>query len=93
MNGVLGIFALYDEKAEAFLPPWTAPTKAYAMRTVSDMVMDPESMIAKHPADYTLFCVGMMSQETGEIVPEKSSLGSGVQFRAHVVGEQVENAS
>lgn len=80
MNGKLCIFSIHDNKAEAFMRPFAAPTPAFAMRSFADMVNDPEQPIAQHPADYTLFKVGVMSEETGEIIPDKISLGSAVEF-------------
>ena len=93
MNGVLMLFGIYDEKAEAFMPPFVAPTKAHAIRTVADMTTDRESMVARHPGDFSLFCLGAMDQRTGEILPEKVNLGNCVEFRASVFGERLEEMS
>lgn len=84
MNGVMMLFSLYDVKAEAFMRPWCAPTKAFAIRSISDQLMDANSELAKHPSDYTLFCVGKFCEETGEITPDKVPLGTCIEFYKEV---------
>lgn len=88
MNGKLLLFSLFDVKADAFMRPWVAPTKAHAIRTFSDMC-NGDDFVAKHPADFCLFQLGSMCEETGEISPEKVSLGTGVEFIAKADVESI----
>lgn len=81
MNGTVGLFALYDSKAEAFCPIFSAPTKAFAMRIITDMVNGSEEPPAKHPDDYSLFQLGVMTLGSGVIEPEKTNLGNCVEFK------------
>lgn len=93
MNGIVALFALFDSKAAAFLPVFSAPTKAFAIRLVTDMVNDPQQQVAKHPDDYSLFQLGVMNMDDGVIKPEKMNLGNCVEFKDsatvdYLVGEK-----
>ncbi len=78
---ILNIFAIYDEKAEQYLPPFFLPQIAQAKRTFSDCINDPQHAFSAHPADYTLFHQGEFDAETSDWTVHTSySLGNGVQF-------------
>lgn len=66
----LEIFAVFDSAAAAFLPPWTVPTRAMALRALSEL---PESQPAhefvRHAEHYTLFQVGTFDATSGVIKP------------------------
>ncbi|UOF78713.1 DNA binding protein vP5 [Microviridae sp.] len=63
----LFVFAVYDDKAKAFLPPWFMPLKGMAVRTFGDCVNDPKHQFGAHPEDYNLFTLGSFNSETGQI--------------------------
>lgn len=77
------IFAVYDQKAGAHLPPFILPTIPMAERTFGDCVNKEEHQFNAHPEDYTLIRLGTFDDETGGIdvlsVPE--SLGLGVKYK------------
>ena len=77
------IFSVFDEKAEAYLPPFYLPQVAMAQRTFTDTVNNPESQIAKHPSDYHLFHFGEFDNVTGEfrMFSSPKPLGNGLQFK------------
>jgi len=52
------LFCVYDEKAEAYLPPFFVPTKGIATRAFSDCINSKDHQFGKHPADYSLFFLG-----------------------------------
>ena len=52
------IFSVYDEKAQAFLPPFFLPEVGMATRIFGDCVNSDEHQFGKHPTDYTLFHLG-----------------------------------
>jgi len=81
------IFSVYDNKAEAFLPPFVLPKREMAIRTFADSINNPETQLHKHPADYTLFTLGTFDDEIGKIVPEKTSLHNGVELWDYTLKE------
>jgi len=75
------LFTVYDEKAEAFLPPFFVPTEGIAKRAFSDCVNNKEHAFGKHPQDYSLFYMGEFFDDNGQIVlTDRKSLGNGVEF-------------
>lgn len=75
MNGKLQIFAIFDQKAEAYMPPFSGPSVPWAIRTFGDMAKAPEHPVANHPEDYFLFHIGEMDEDTAAIRPFKVALG------------------
>lgn len=60
------VFAVFDDKAKAFLPPFFLPETGQAIRAFRDAVNgDRTHEFAKHPEDYTLFQVSMWDSSTG----------------------------
>lgn len=77
------LFTIYDEKAEAFLPPFTCGSEGIAKRAFADCVNSQTHQFGKHPQDYTLFWVGDFYDHDGSIVvASRKSLGNGVEFIA-----------
>lgn len=64
----LQVFSLYDEKAKAFNTPQYMAHKGEAIRALQTTLDQKESMIAKYPADYSLFKLGDFETNTGEII-------------------------
>lgn len=76
---LLRCFAVWDVKAEAFMRPFFAVTAGSAIRGFSDAVNAPDSEIAKHPEDYTLFEVGTFDDHSGLMrPPEKGPVNLGI---------------
>ncbi len=80
------LLAIFDVKADCYLPPFFAPALAHGMRTFSDFANDLDTPIGMHPSDYTLFHLGTFDKTTGllESLDPKVSLGNGVEFRAAI---------
>lgn len=74
------IFTIYDSKAEVYFKPFYLINVPTALRQFSDMCNDPESQIQKHPADYTLFHLGLWTDSDSSFDLSKKSLGVGVEF-------------
>jgi len=64
----LFVFAVYDDKAKSFLPPFFLPNKAMALRTFGDCVNSAEHAFARHPADYSLFSFGSFDADAGKFL-------------------------
>jgi hypothetical protein len=85
------IFSVYDNKAEAFLPPFVLPKHEMAIRTFADSINNPETQLFLHPADYTLFTLGTFDDELGKITYEKTSLHNGVELQRHAIENLVDD--
>lgn len=67
----LNIFSVYDSKAESYTPPYFQHKTAQAIRIFSDCCNDEGHTFGKHPADYTLFDLGIYDDDTGTITQDK----------------------
>nr|QJB19269.1 MAG: nonstructural protein [Microvirus sp.] len=63
------VFAIYDDKAKAYLPPFIMPETGQAVRLFTDAVNNPQTQYFKHPADYTMFQIGEFDDNTGVLKP------------------------
>ena len=78
----LNVFSVYDEKAGAYLPPWTLPTVAMAKRVFGNCVNDQEHQFCANPEDYTLFKLATFDDRTGRlnVCDHNISYGNGVEY-------------
>ena len=60
-------FSVYDNAIKAYGRPWFARNEAEALRSFRLEVANPDSFMAKSPADFTLFMVGSFDDNTGEL--------------------------
>lgn len=61
------MFSVFDSKAAIFGTPFFMLREQMAIRAITDMVNDPETMIAKHPEDFSLYHLGVFDDENGDI--------------------------
>lgn len=61
------MFSIYDSKTEAFSRPFVCHTPSEAVRTFSDAVNQGDSPYNRHPADYTLFAIGLWDDASGTL--------------------------
>lgn len=76
-------FSVYDQAAQAYLPPWILPRIEMAQRTFQDCVNSKDHQFGAHPEDYTLFRLGTWDDETAQFTPEPNgpqTLGNGVEY-------------
>jgi len=76
------IFAIYDEKSEAYLQPFFLDTIGQAHRAINDCLRDPDHNFSRHTADFTLFLIGEFDDSTANIQLNKTSLGSLLEFKS-----------
>lgn len=65
-------FIIRDNKASAYLEPWSAQTVATGLRVWQENCQNPKSMFARHPDDFTLFERGHENTDTGDFEPYKN---------------------
>jgi len=66
---VLGLYAILDEKAQAFFNPTVAHQKAEAHRSFGDRIKDPNGNLYKHPSDFSLHYLGTFDPFSGQVEP------------------------
>ena len=80
----LQIFTVFDSAANLFLQPFFAMTAEVAIRQFRELVNDTQHQFGKFPEDYTLFHIGEVDQETGQILSmEPRSLGIAITFQSN----------
>lgn len=79
---ILNIFSIYDSKIESYMKPFYCNTKGEAIRMFSDGLKESDSLISKHPEDFTLFHLGEYDDSTAKFTPLETphSLGVGIEF-------------
>lgn len=73
------LFAVKDE-LEGFGSPIVASNKAKAMLIFGDEIQHPDSMLNKHPENYSLYALGQYNEETGEIISKVEYLDKAVNY-------------
>lgn len=64
----LELFCIRDVKAGHYLPPMSLQNRGVAMRALSEVANNEQSMFFKHPTDYELYLIGTYDQQTSKIV-------------------------
>jgi len=58
-----------DRLAEAIGPVMLFPAVPAAIRSFSDLALDPQTMVHRHPADFDLLQIATIDEGSGEIAP------------------------
>lgn len=79
---MLYVFSIYDSAAAYYKEPFCCNNKGIALREFADACLNPQTFLAKHPADYTLFLLGHFDDVTGvfEQLTAPQSLGKALDF-------------
>jgi hypothetical protein len=67
---ILSIFSVYDKKAEAYLQPFFAPTKASAERSFRNAINDNDHTFNCNPDDYSLVYIGEFDDSNCDIITD-----------------------
>lgn len=88
---MLRVFAIRDDKAEAYMQPFCCQTRGQAVRMFADSVngLDGQqgSVFSKHPEDFGLFELGVYDEDRGVLssFPEGPQLvGKGQDYNVNV---------
>ena len=65
----LMLFSLRDEKMKSFGAPFASRQYGEAERHIDALVNDPKTQISAFPADFSLYHVGNLNDDTGVITP------------------------
>lgn len=63
-SAVLGLYSIKDKHIGMYLPPFLASSDDEAKRVVSDCI-EPNSVLARFPADYQLVRCGVFNSRSG----------------------------
>lgn len=82
----LNIFAVFDSKGEAFIPPWFLPTIGLATRQFSEAANDVNHQFCKYPGDYSLFHFGTFDVDSGhfDLLSAPTNLGLAQQYKTQI---------
>lgn len=67
----LCVYSIFDVKAGVFNTPFFQVNDQVAKRAFSDLVNDPQSMLFKHPEDFTLWRLGEFDDQLGDFEETK----------------------
>lgn len=62
---ILEIYAVKDKQVDAFLQPFFSPTLGSALRSLTEVVKDPNHSFAKNVGDFTLYRLGTFDDGSG----------------------------
>jgi len=66
---ILNAYTVYDNKALNYSPPFFVNTDGAAIRMFSEIANDTGTNVGRHPADFSLFCVGTFSDANASMEP------------------------
>ena len=65
------MYAVYDEKTQFHLPPFTAHNNSDALRQIKRLLFQGESIFQQFPEDYKLYHIASYNDATGVIESKK----------------------
>lgn len=68
---ILSVFTILDSKIGSYMNPFYAKNKGQALRDFIDLMKDSQSVISKHPEDYSLYEIGSFDQDSACLKPFK----------------------
>ena len=83
------VFAIFDTKVAAYLPPFMMKTIGEAERTLDALINDPEHNFCKHAEDFILFELGSWSDDDASynLYDAPHSISQFIAYRKPGVGE------
>lgn len=78
------VYTFYDSKVKSYLTPFFARSDGEAKRITFETMKDVRTSLSKYPEDFTLFYLGEVDLQKGELIPASinSSLGLLDQIKA-----------
>lgn len=85
------LFAVYDAKAQAFLPPVCIPSVGEAVRWFGDQCSGGIAAWSNHPGDYQFFLIGDYDTTAGSVANQvpPQLLSSGLDWKKPEVGPTI----
>lgn len=64
---ILNLYSIYDKKARQYGQVLTFQTDDVAFRHFRLLMADEDTLVAKYPADFEMYCIGKFDSEKGFI--------------------------
>lgn len=64
------LYSIYDSCTGTYNTPFIMDNDNSALRTFSDYCLIPDTTLAKHPEDFSLYCLGSYNKKTGNVQSE-----------------------
>lgn len=76
------IFAIRDNKAKVYGTPFFLAEEGQAIRQFTDLANNKDSLVGRHPQDFTLFRIGAYADNTAVLIGSDPifSLGNALEF-------------
>jgi len=75
------LYSVFDQVSKLWGLPFHSHNNKTAVRDFATAAQDPNTQIAKNPADYQLYCVGSFDESSGVIISTSPDLiGSASQY-------------
>lgn len=80
------IFSIFDNAAEAYLPPFFAVSRGFAIRIFENCIADVNHQFNKHAEDFTIFELGEWDDTNTQFTLAKTpiSLGKANEYKAKI---------
>ncbi len=93
----LNIYSIYDTASGLYSRPFFCQSDGEALRSFQDLATDAEHPVGKHAEDYSLFRLGIFSDNNGSFTDEKNEcLNTGLEAVAqsrNIIKTENENAA
>ena len=66
---VTKMYSFFDKKAGCYLTPFFSQADGSATRVATDLVSDPNTVMGRHPADFSLVLIGSFDDQLGLVSP------------------------
>lgn len=66
---MLRVYSIKDEKSLSFNTPFFALSDGVAIRNFMDLANDVQTLVCKHPEDFSLWLIGIFDETSGELSP------------------------
>lgn len=83
----LKVYAVLDNKAMAFLPPFFMVNDQVALRAFNDSARNPDHSFFRNPSDYVLFYIADFDDSSGVIEPLDKLVNLGFPVNSFEGGE------
>lgn len=76
------IYTVFDTKVGAYMTPWVSRSKGEAIRSITNELDNPNSILSKHPEDFVLFEIAEFDDQSAVVTPlTPTACGVAIEFK------------